>query len=301
MAQAGPELHFASQTIAWRGDAGGTAGEVSSVDVSVIIVSHGHERFLGKCLASLEKGLIGLGAEAVLVDNLGTNGFMAAAGDPIFPIRIQINDRRQSLARNTNQAVGAASGRYVLLLNPDTMFLQGSLREAINFMEEEPRVGLVGCKLLNPDGTVQRNYRRFPIVPVVVARGLGADGWARRPALYRWYMMEGQLFDAPTEVDWVYGAFALLRREVFLEIGGFDERFHLYYEDVDLCYRLRSRGLKTFYFPGIELLHHHARASAVRPLGQKWRWHVCSAWQYFLKHRYAFRPTLNGAGGPQRP
>ena len=164
----------------------------------------------------------------------------------------------------------------------------------MQFMESEPAAGIVGCRLLNLDGTIQSNYRRFPSLPVVVARGFLADRWWRRPQFYRRYLMEGASLDTTTAVDWLYGAFLLMRRAHFDRIGGMDERFYLYYEDVDLCYRLRQQGLKAYYFPSIEVFHHHHRTSATRPLGFNWRRHVRSVCRYFWKHRYLLRPQVEG-------
>jgi hypothetical protein len=106
--------------------------------------------------------------------------------------------------------------------------------------------------------------------------------------------MEGIRFEDIAEVDWVFGAFMLTRRDRFLAVGGMDEQFYLYYEDVDLCYRFRQRGWRTFYFPNVTVVHRHARSSASKPLGQAWRWHLRSACRFFWKHGYAFRPAIGG-------
>lgn len=232
----------------------------------------------------------GLSAEVLLVDNLANADFDASVGPLGCPVRIERNRVPKGLAANVNSAARAARGRFLLLLNPDTAFRAGRLREAIAFMEREPVAGVVGCKLVNSDGTVQRSCRRFPTVPVVVARSLGADRWPWRPGFYRHRLMEDERLDGIVRVDWVFGAFMLVSRAAFAELGGLDERFYLYYEDVDLCYRLRRRGLETFYFPGIEVLHHWQRDSAGLPLGSNWRRHVRSMCRFFWKHGYLFQP-----------
>jgi GT2 family glycosyltransferase len=146
--------------------------------------------------------------------------------------------------------------------------------------------------LVNADGSFQQNYRRFPTLPVIVSRALGADHWPWRPRFYRWRMMQGVEFKCPTPVDWVFGAFMLVRRDCFTAVGGMDAGFNLYYEDVDLCYRLRERGLRTVYYPELQFTHHHMRTSARRPLGQAWRWHVHSAYRILRKHRYLLHPPV---------
>ena len=231
-----------------------------------------------------------------MVDNLGTDAVAAAAVNENDRTYLYRSPRPQGLSRNINQAARKAAGRYLLLLNPDTVFQSGYLSDAIRFMEGEPRAGIVGCRLLSEDGTLQHSYRRFPTAAVVLARGLGADRWKQRPRFYRYRLMEGERFEDTTEVHWVFGAFLLVRFDRFLALGGMDERFRLYYEDVDLCYRFRQRGWRTFYFPAVTVVHQHARSSAAKPFGQAWRWHLWSACRFFWKHGYIFHPTL---GGPE--
>jgi len=270
-------------------------GRDRAFDLSVIVVSHGHGVVLGDCLRSLPKALAGLRAEVIVVDNLGTDAGAAAAVNGHDRTTLYRSPRPQGLSRNINQAARKALGRYLLLLNPDTVFQSGSLSDAIRFMEDEPRAGVVGCRLVSEDGSLQHSYRRFPTAPVVLARGLGADRWKRRPRFYRYRLMEGEQFEGITEVDWVFGAFLLVRFDRFLALGGMDERFRLYYEDVDLCYRFRQRGWSTFYFPSVTVVHQHARSSAATPLGQAWRWHLRSACRFFWNHGYIFQPAPGGS------
>ena len=262
---------------------------MSVPDLSVIVVSHGHEALLAACLGSLGRALDGLATEVILVDNLGA-GSLAAAGSGLpFPIRALVNPEPLGLAQNTNQAARAAGGAYLLLLNPDTEIRAGSLRDAVAFLGARADVGLLGCRLSNPDGSFQQSYRRFPTVPVVLARGFAADRWPYRPRFYRRGLMEAERLEVPAPVDWVLGAFMLMRRSDFVAVGGMDEGYRLYYEDVDLCYRLRQRSLATYYWPHLDVLHAWKRTSAASPLGRHWLWHVRSSWRYFRKHGYVLR------------
>ena len=260
------------------------------LDLSVIIVSHGHEHFLVTCLSSLIPALSGLAAEVILVDNLGRGHLSNLIDRSQLPVVFLENQTPQGFAWNTNHAVRSASGRYLLFLNPDTQLLSGHLATALTLLEQDPTVGAVGCKLLNPDGSRQENPRRFPTLPEIVARGLYTDKWLRPPQPSQSKYPDDESHRSLIPVDWVMGAFMLLARSHFESVGGMDEHFFLYYEDVDLCYRLRRCGLTTCYFPGITVLHHHHRASAARPFGSHWRWHVQSVCRYFWKHRYLFRP-----------
>ncbi len=255
-------------------------------DLQVVIISHGHEALLPTNLRSLPEALAGLEAEIVVVDNLGGRDVEKALDAYPGPVRLRHNDRPLGFAENVNEAAALSRSRYLLLLNPDTEFVSGHLSDAMEFLEARPSIGVLGCRLENMDGSLQQSFRRFPTVPFVMARGLGADRWSWRPRFYRAGLMEGLVTDQPLDVDWVYGAFVLIRRAHFDAVGGMDEKFRLYYEDVDLCYRLRQMGLRTVYHPGIALRHRHLRTSASQPLRAIWRWHLQSAVRWFWKHHH---------------
>jgi hypothetical protein len=263
--------------------------------LSVAIVSHGHEAMLPACLGSLAKALDGIDYEVILLDNLG-----AGHAEPLlraaFPGgRFVANSEQQGFAANANRVALLASGEYLLLLNPDTEYRCGSIGGALQFLDDNTDVAVLGCRMLYPDGRPQQSCRQFPTLPVIVARGLGADYWPLRPRYYRLRMMEGVPITAPSIVDWVFGAFLLVRRSQFLAIGGMDPKFRLYYEDVDLCYRFRAQGFGTAIFPGLEFFHRHMRSSAARPFGRLWRWHLRSSCRFLRKHRYLFRHGMRQA------
>lgn len=248
-------------------------------DLSVIVVSHGHEAMLPRCLASLGPALDGISAELLVVDNLpGGRAAEALAGSPARVIR---NAVPAGFSANLNRGAAATTGRHLLFLNPDTEHRAGRLADAIHLLGEQPEVGLLGCTLLGEDGAPQQSFRRFPSPAVPIARGFGADRWPWRPDWYERAMMAtATRSDAPFPVDWVFGAFLLMRRGDFARIGGMDEGYRLYYEDVDLAWRLRRAGLATWVFPGLRFLHAHQRSSAKRPFSRAWRWHVGSALRY---------------------
>lgn len=261
-------------------------------DLSIIVISHGHDAMIRQCLESLEPGLDGLRAEVVLIDNLNNGKLQGEVAAIKHPLTILNNTVPVGFSANVNNAVAASSGRFVLLLNPDTYLRSGKLAQALSYLEEHAEAGILGCRLVYPDGRFQRNFRRWPTLAVALGRGLYIDRWPWTPRFYRQRVMDGCEFDSPQPVDWITGAFLLFRREHFDRVGGMDDRFYLYYEDVDLCYRFKEAGLLTIYFPSIEIVHSLQRSSASRPLGQTWRWHGQSMWHYFTKHKYAFRPRL---------
>jgi N-acetylglucosaminyl-diphospho-decaprenol L-rhamnosyltransferase len=247
-------------------------------ELSVVVVSHGHEAMLPRCIASLEPALQGVSAEILVVDNLpGGHAAAALAG---LPARVVANATPAGFAASVNRGAAATKGRCVLFLNPDTEHLGGRLADALRLLDDRPEVGLLGCTLLGEDGAPQQSFRRFPSPAVPIARGLGADRWPWRPAWYERAMMRTTSSDEPFSVDWIFGAFLLMRRSDFARVGGMDERYRLYYEDVDLAWRLRRAGLATWVFPDLLFLHAHQRSSAKRPFSRAWRWHVGSALRY---------------------
>lgn len=268
---------------------------MGAVEISIAIISHGHEEFVERCLASLEKELSSSGVEVFIVDNLGQCGMDGLAARYGSQVQVHRNARQMGFAANCNQAFRMTRGEYVLLLNPDTELVSGHLSEALAYMDANQHVGILGARLVNSDGTPQASCRCFPSVPVFALRLLGADKWNHRPAFYRSSLLEGRVFVGPTRVDLVTGAFFLVRRLCFERIGGFDESFFLYYEDADFCFRARSKGLETHYFPALTLTHHHQRSSKSF-LGPHARWHAHSSLHYFLKHRYFIRPVFGEVG-----
>lgn len=264
-----------------------------AMDLSVIIISHGHEPMLHDCLASLGAATHDLETETLLLDNL-PNGGAEALLRPHFPdVRFFRNEMPVGLSQNMNRAAREATGRYLLFLNPDTAHHSGRVADALSYLEQHPDTALLSCRLSNEDGSFQQNYRRFPTLPVIVSRALGADHWPWRPGFYRSRMMQGEVFEGPTPVDWVFGAFMLIRQDHFWAIGGMDTDFFLYYEDVDLCYRLREQGLKTVFYPELHFAHRHMRTSARRPFSQAWRWHLRSAFRILHKHGYVWHPPVD--------
>lgn len=265
--------------------------------LSVAVISHGHEALLRRCLDSFDAALDGIAAEWLVLDNLGGDlrPFAAGLGHPCMVLH---NDRPCGFAANVNRLARLGTGRLLLLLNPDTHYVSGRIGEGLEFFERNDRIGVLGCRLLNSDGSLQASYRRFPTLPQLGMRALGADRWRRRPGYYDRQMMYGKTFSGPTRVEWFYGAFMLLRRQQFLDIGGMDEDFHVYYEDVDLCYRLTEGGMFACYYPALTVCHEHRRSSAAQPLARIWRWHVQSAARYFFKHGYCWRAPLSVGSGP---
>ncbi|MDN5785910.1 sugar transferase [Pseudorhodobacter sp.] len=262
------------------------------IDLSILIVSHGHGELVRQCLESLQGGALqGLAHEIIVTDNRNEGGFLDQIGGPRPGLVVQSNDKPMGFGANMNQAAGRARGRILLLLNPDTAFHEGSIAEAIAWLEADTARGVVAARLLNADLTEQRNFRHFPTMAVTLARGLRADGWRWRPRFYRKSLLEDTVQDGPTRVDWVYGSFILIRASTFRALGGFDEGYFMYYEDVDLCLRLARSGVGCFVYPELSFVHHHQRDSAQTGKNPLRKHHIQSFLRYLKRsHAYFWPP-----------
>lgn len=262
------------------------------MDLSVVIVSHRHERYLAQCLGSLMEGLSGVSHEIILVDNAGHPDLNAMVKSRFPQVKLRVNPSPQGFARNCNQGFLESRGRYLLLLNPDTRFIRGNFAEVIRRMNRIPKVGAVCGQLLNADLSVQSHIRRFPTLPAILFRGLNLEKFFPRSSAYKRYMMEGEAPSGEKAIDWCSGAFLMIKSGLFREIGMMDERFYLYYEDIDLCYRLKKSGWHNYYLPQVQVVHYYQRDSAktiFNPL--KWL-HVKSLLYFFWKHKYLFNPRV---------
>jgi N-acetylglucosaminyl-diphospho-decaprenol L-rhamnosyltransferase len=225
------------------------------LDLSVIVVNWNTRELLSHCLESVYQTADGVDLEALVVDNASIDGSRE-------------NAQNVGFARANNQAMAISWGRYVLLLNSDTVVRPGALRAMCRFMDQHPEAGILGGKLLNPDGSFQASYMDFPTV------------WDEVLLLTKLY----QLFCPPcfpshsltesqevSEADWVSGACLMIRREALERVGGLDEDYFMYSEEVDWCWRVKQAGWKVCYLPEAEVLHWGGQSIGRVPLHKRAR------------------------------
>jgi hypothetical protein len=231
-----------------------------TLPLSVIVVTHNHADYLARCLAALVTEVELLGGEVILIDNQSDDASLAVARR--FPqVRVHLNAQRCGFAANYNRGMALARGRYLLLLNPDTEVLPGALANLLNFMEQQPGVGLCGGQLLFPDGTIQPSPRRFPNFGTLIARRTPlrlflADSW-----LNKRHLMADLDHSQPQAVDWLLGACLFVRRQVLETVGPLDEGYFLYVEDIDWARRIHQAGWQIYYVPSAQIIHHHLAVS----------------------------------------
>jgi len=229
---------------------------MASVELSVIIVSYNVRDFLEQCLISLQSSLEGIEHEVWVVDNASTDGSAGMVRRRFPWVKLIENRENVGFARANNQALRRAAGRYVCLLNPDTLVKTDTFTKLLDFLREHPEAGMVGCKVLNPDGTLQLACRRsYPTPWVAFTRLVGLSRLFPRSRLFGRYNLTYLAPNEIHEVEAISGSFMLFRAEAAQQVGPLDESFFMYGEDLDFCYRFREAGWKIFYVPTTHVVH----------------------------------------------
>ncbi|MCF7740408.1 MAG: glycosyltransferase [Candidatus Marinimicrobia bacterium] len=232
------------------------------MDVSVIIISYNVKEFLQQALLSLEKALQGIESEIIIIDNASVDGSKRIVKSEFPDIKLIENEENVGFARACNQGLETAKGDYFLLLNPDTLLQEDTITTMIEFFENHPEAGAAGCKILNADGSLQKACRRsFPRPSVAIPKMLGLSRLFPRNKLFGKYNLTYKDPDELTEVDAVSGSFLMLKREVYERIGGLDEDFFMYGEDLDFCYRINDAGWKIYYVPDTQIVHYKGESA----------------------------------------
>ncbi len=261
------------------------------MDLTVVVASYNARDVLRACLASLRTAGPSLAIEVVVVDNNSRDGSPEMVAAEFSEVTLLRNEHNEGFGRANNRALKIARGRYVLCLNSDTVIPEGSLEPMIEFLDENPDVGIVGCRLERPDGELDPACKRsFPTPVSALARFLHLDRIFPNSRVLGSYR---RTFEDPAgryEVDSVVGAFMLVRREVIQEVGGFDEDFFMFGEDLDWCWRVKRHRYKVFYLGDQRVVHH--KGASVRTEPQKMNWHFHRAMFLFHKkhlvERYPF-------------
>ncbi|MBR6843359.1 MAG: glycosyltransferase family 2 protein [Prevotella sp.] len=220
--------------------------------LSIVIVSYNVRSYLEACLQSVRKALEGIEGEVFVVDNHSSDDTVSVLRSQYSWVRLIENQENLGFAKANNIAIRQSQGDYVLLLNPDTVVGEQTLRSALLFMDEHPKAGGAGVMMLNTDGTRAPESRRALPTPWVSC--LKMLGFTKR------YYMSHLPWDAPGRIDVVSGAFCLLRKEALDKIGLLDEDFFMYGEDIDLSYRLLKAGWENWYLP-YAIVHHKGKST----------------------------------------
>lgn len=253
--------------------------------LSIIIVSWNVRDLLAACLASLPRE-----AETIVVDNASGDGSAAMVLARFPHVRLITNEDNLGFTRANNQGIVQSQGSFILFLNPDTVVQNEALDTMITYLHEHPNVGVVGPQLRYGDGSLQSSRRRFPTLATALFESTPL-AWHLNPArnrlALRYHMADRQPHQVQ-EVDWLVGAALLTRREVLHQVGGFDESYFMYSEELDWCRRVKKAGWRIVYLPAATITHYEGKSSEQVVAARHLRFNTSKV-RYFRKHHGALQ------------
>jgi GT2 family glycosyltransferase len=245
-------------------------------DLSIIIVNWNTKEFLLPCLRAIFEKEEGIFREVIVVDNGSQDGSESEAKKAFPLVHLIQNEENLGFARAVNQGLQKASGRYVLLLNPDTQVKPGAIERLMSFMDSHPQAGISGAQLLNSNGSKQNSIANFPSLATELLN----------KNLLRWlsprrFPGKERIYSEPMEVDSVIGACMMVRREAIGQVGFLDEDYFLFLEETDWCYRMKRAGWKIYHVPQAEVYHLQGRS--VGPVKKRARVEFYRSRYHFFK------------------
>jgi hypothetical protein len=257
-------------------------------EVSIVVVSYNAEVYLERCLSAIANRE----DEVIVVDSGSTDGSRALVRDRYPGVRLIESDENRGYGAAVNEGLRVARGRYLLVLNCDAWPVDDAIQRLAAFAEDNPSVGVVGPRLLNPDGTLQRSVRGFPTLWRLATEYFFLRWLAPRSMLFNAFYGANFDHDSIREAEFLVGAVLLVRRAVAEELGGFDTSFFMFNEEVDLCYRIHQSGWQVVFFPDAEFEHvggAYTRTDWPRMYREQLRSHL-----RFLAKHYGFRTSERG-------
>lgn len=254
------------------------------MDVSIVIVSHNVANFLNECLMSIRKETT-CKYEVIVVDNNSKDNSVDIVKAAHPEIKLIQNQSNIGFAKANNKAFRLANGRYIFMLNPDTMVLEKAIDKLVQFMDDNPEAGVCGPKNLNPDLSLQPNCHHFPTLSMVLVECLQLRRFFPKNRFFGREHMNYWSYDEVKEVDWITGCSLMFRKEILDKVGFLDENYFMYSEDCDFCYRLKKEKLKTIFYPYASLVHYGGQSSLLHNYQKV---HSKTITRYLFKSRYYF-------------
>lgn len=237
------------------------------IKLSIIIVNWNTMSLLQCCLRSLKPEIDNGESEIIVVDNASSDGAIDMVRTEFPTVTLIANSKNLSFATGTNQGLSEASGKFVMLLNPDTELTEGTTERLMKFLDTHSDAAAAAPKLIYPDGLPQQSCRTFPTPSVLFIEALGLERLFPKSKLFGRYRMGWFNYDETHEVDQPMASCLMIRRTALDQIGHMDEEFPLFFNDVDLCLRLKGAGWKVFFTPAAVVVHHHG--ASTRQLGKE--------------------------------
>ncbi|WP_068777561.1 glycosyltransferase family 2 protein [Paenibacillus sp. FJAT-26967] len=236
------------------------------MDLSIIIVNFNTPQLTIDCLQSVHQSATSYTYEVILIDNDSSDDSVARIQEEFPQMRLIVNRENVGFSRANNQGIRIAAGQYILLLNSDTIIKRDTFQIMIDFMRNHPQVGASGCKIVLPDGTLDKACKRgFPTPSASFYYAFGISKWFPKNPRFNQYQLSHLNPDDEYPIDCLVGAFMLVRREVIEQVGMLDEDFFMYGEDVDWCYRIKQAGWQIYYYPRTQIIHYKGASSRRKP------------------------------------
>lgn len=269
--------------------------EVLSIDVSIILVNYKTPELSLGAIEAVHRSLSEYRYEIILVDNYSCDGLIERATVEYPHISLILNNENMGFAKANNQGMQIASGRYILLLNSDTVIQPDTLETMISFMDAHSNVGASGCKVVLPNGELDKACRRgFPTPSASFYYAFGFSKLFPNVPRFNQYQLGYLDPDESYPVDCLVGAFMMVRREVINQVGGLDEEFFMYGEDIDWCYRIKQAGWEIYYYPKTSITHYKGASSRRKPFKIVYEFHR-AMWLFHRKHyKKKYLPLVNG-------
>ena len=232
------------------------------MDLSIIIVNYNVKDFLQNLLNSIEKATKEINTEIIIVDNASTDDSVKFLKEKFTYVKFIVNDENLGFSKANNIGLKESKGDYILLLNPDTLVSEDTFVKMLEFFKKTSNIGLAGCKILKPDGSLYLACKRsFPGPWTSFCRVTGLSNMFPKSRLFARYNLTYLDENKTHEVDAISGSFMMFTREVYNKVGGLDEQFFMYGEDLDLCYRIQQAGYKVYYFPETQIIHYSGEST----------------------------------------
>lgn len=262
------------------------------MDLSFIILNYKSKGLLKNCLKSIVASDWGkLQYEIIVVDNDSGDGVKEMLGHNFAGVTLIESRQNLGMGAGNNLGIKQAQGEYLVILNPDAVVLGDAVKKMHDFMAANHRVGLAGPKLINPDGSLQYTRCRFPSLLTPVYRRTPLQKLKIIQDKLNLYLTKDQSYSEASRADWLYGACLFIRRQALDQVGYFDERYFLGFEDTDLCRRMWRAGWEVWYYPESVFIHYPHRFSGegnwlTGILNPNIRVHIVSWLKYFWKYKF---------------
>ncbi len=221
--------------------------------------------------------------EIIVLDNASHDGSVQMIEKEFPQVRLLVSEQNLGFSRGHNLIAKGAQGNYLFLLNPDTIVMPSALDLLVAYAERHPEMGIIGPKILNPDGSLQYSCRQFPNPTAALFRNTPLGKLFPNNRFTRDYLMTDWDHNSEREVDWVSGAALFIRRELYERLGGLDEQFFMYCEDTDLCYRAWQLGGRVVYYPEAKIVHAIGRSTDLVANRMIRVFHI-SMYRFYKKH-----------------